>query len=268
MDIISYFSYKVLSARSLYGGLYGSNRINAISTNRTFDEQGRTITTYVNLNGSFNASVWGGINTKIPKTPLEGKLNLNGSFAHTPNMNNNVKGITNSLNLTFTPGLRFAKDEKFDINVDCNVTYNNSASTLESSRNIKYFALEPTASVSVTLPKNIEIETDVDYMYNPAVEPYNNSFSRFIWNGAISYTMLPKKNLEWKFGMNDILNQNIGYERSSTNNYNTERYFKTLGRYWMLGMVWNFNTGPMAASQGSAPRPPRGMGGGRRRMGR
>ncbi|MBK7763155.1 MAG: TonB-dependent receptor [Bacteroidetes bacterium] len=265
---INYFSYKVLSARSLYAGIYGGNSINAISTNRTFDEQGRTVTTYVNLNGGYNASIWGGINAKIPKTPLEGKLNINGSMAHTPNIINDVKGTTNTQNITLTPGLRFAKDEKFDFNIDCNVTYNNTTSTLQASRNIRFISLEPTASISITLPKNIELETDADYMYNPPVGPYANSFNRFIWNGAITYTMLPKKNLEWRASMNDILNQNTGYERTSTNNYNTERYFQTLGRYWMIGMVWNFNTGPMAASQSSAPRPPRGMGGGRRRMGR
>ena len=61
--------------------------------------------------------------------------------------------------------------------------------------------------------------------------------------------MLKSKTLEWRASMNDILNQNKGYERSTTANYNTERNFQTLSRYWMIGMVWNFNTGPLATSQ-------------------
>ena len=43
-----------------------------------------------------------------------------------------------------------------------------------------------------------------------------------------------------------MLNQNKGYDRTTTNNYNTARNFQTLGRYWMVGMIWNFSTGPMA----------------------
>jgi hypothetical protein len=84
--------------------------------------------------------------------------------------------------------------------------------------------------------------------------------------------MLSKKNLTWKFSVNDMLNQNRGYERTSTNNFNTERFFMTLGRYWMVGAVWTFSSGPMADAQsgksGGMPGRPRGGGrSGGRRMG-
>jgi hypothetical protein len=94
------------------------------------------------------------------------------------------------------------------------------------------------------------------------VAPYKTSFTRFIWNAYLSYKLLPKKNLELRASINDILNQNKGYERTTTNNTNTERYFQTLGRYWMISAVWNFSTGPMAESK--TPAKGRGMGGMRR----
>jgi hypothetical protein len=126
----------------------------------------------------------------------------------------------------------------------------------------------PSASVEIYLPHDFEFGTDADYQYTPPVAPYNNSFSRLIWNSYISYKLLPKKNLELKASVNDMLNQNKGYERTTTNNTNTERYFQTLGRYWMLGAVWNFSTGPMAQNQaGPKTKGPRMRGGGgRRRM--
>ena len=83
---------------------------------------------------------------------------------------------------------------------------------------------------------------------------------------------MPKKNLDLKFSINDILNQNRGYERTTTNNFNTERNFLTLGRYWMVGFVYNFKHGAMAEAKGKpgkmpnmGGRPPRTGGGGRRR---
>lgn len=245
---LNYFSYKVLSSRSLYAGINFSNNFNAIATNRTLDEFGRTINTYVNLEGGYNGSLWAGINGKIPKTPFEGRLNVNGSLGHNPNIINNIKGSTNTMNLSLTPSLIYSKEDKFYFNIDFTTNYNDSRNNLQSSRDIRYFSFQPSASLNVYLPKNIEVGTDADYVYNPPVAPYNNSFQRFIWNGYVSYKMLKNKNLEWKASMNDILNQNKGYERTTTNNYNTERNFLTLARYWMVGMVWNFNTGPMAAA--------------------
>ncbi len=265
---INYFSYKVLSSRSIYAGLMFTNSFNNIATNRTLDALGRTINTYVNLNGGYNASLWGGINTKIPKTPLDGKLNLSGSYSHTPNIINNIEGSANSISLTVTPGLSYSKEDKMYLSLDLGTIYTNTKNNLQTSRDIRFFSFAPSASMNFYLPKNIEIGTDADYLYNPPVGPYANSFDRLIWNAYIAYKMLPSKTLEWRFTMNDILNQNNGYERTTTSNYNTERYFQTLGRYWMAGMVWNFNSGPLAKTQkstGGAPKGPSRRGGMRMR---
>jgi len=153
-----------------------------------------------------------------------------------------------------------------DFDFDLGTIYTNANSSLNPSRNIQFISLNPTSSVTVYLPFDFEVGTDIDYIYNPAVGPYKNSFSRFIWNGSVSYKMLKSKNLEWRASVNDILNQNKGYERSTENNYNTERRYLTLGRYWMISAIWNFNTGPMAAAAKGGPKPPKGMKGGKRRI--
>jgi len=270
---INYFSYKVLSSRSLYAGIYFTNSFNNIATNRTLDNLGRTINNYVNLNGGYNANMWGGINAKIPKTSIDGKLNLSGGFSHTPNIINSIEGNTNSINITLTPGLSYTKEDKYYLSLDLGTIYTNTRNNLQASRDIRFISFAPSAAVTIYLPKNFEIGTDADYLYNPPVGPYENSFTRLIWNGYVSFKMLANKNLEWRASMNDILNQNKGYERTTTSNYNTERYFQTLGRYWMVGMIYNFNTGPMAKTQSGgkgapkgSPRKGRGGGGGGGRM--
>lgn len=265
---LNYFDYKVLSSRSIYTGFYFTNNYNNIALNSQFDEYGRTINQYVNMNGGYSASIWGGLQAKIPKTEVTGRLNLNGSFAHTPNIINSVKGITNSYSVTLSPGINYSKENVVDFNLDLGTIYTNANSTLNPNRNIRFLSLNPTTSLTVYLPANFEVGTDIDYQYNPAVGPYKNSFSRFLWNGSISYKMLKNNNLEWRASVNDIFNQNKGYERSTENNYNTERNFLTLGRYWMISAIWNFNTGPMAAQAQKTkggPRPPRGARGGGRR---
>lgn len=243
----SYFSYKVLSGRSLYAGGSFTNNFNTLATNRTLDELGRTISTYVNLTGGYNGNIWGGIGGNIPKTPLQGRLNINGNFSHNPNIINNLKGSTNAIYTSLTPSLIYAKEDQFYFSLDLATTYNDTRNNLQSSRNIRYFSFQPSTSLNIYLPKNFEVGTDADYFYNPPVAPYKTSFHRLIWNGYLSYKMLKNHNLEWRATMNDILNQNKGYERTTSNNYNTERNYLTLARYWMVTMVWNFNSGPMAA---------------------
>lgn len=262
---INFFDYKVLSSRSLYAGIYLTNNFNNIALNRTFDELGRTINQYVNLNGGYTGSIWGGINAKIPKTELEGKFNLSGSLARTPNIVNNQRGQSNSLSITLTPGLAYNKEDKIYSSVDLGFIYNNTNNTLLAGRNITFISVNPSASVVVYPIKNTEFGTDFDYQYNPPVGPYALPFNRFLWNAYVGYKVLPKKNMEWRFSINDMLNQNKGYERNSTNNYNTERNFMTLGRYWMVSMIWNFNTGPMANAQQGGPKMKAPGGGGHRR---
>ena len=268
---LSIFNYKVLSSRSLYAGINASNKYNNVSTNRTFDELGRTINKYVNLNGFYNVSMWGGYSVRIPKSKFEGKINVNGNYLHNPNMTNNIEGITTNFSFTVTPGLTYSKENVIYSSLEFGTIYTNSKSTFKDAREIKFISLNPTFSL-IKYFNNLEIGSDVDYIYNPPVEPYPNKFSRFIWNAYITYKVLPKKNLDLKFSINDALNQNRGYERTTSNNFNTERNFLTLGRYWMLGFVYNFKHGAMAETKGKpgrmpsmGGRAPRTGGGGRRR---
>ncbi len=265
---INYFNYKVLTSRSLYAGLSFTNLFNNISLNRTFDNLGRTINQYVNLNGAYNSYFYSGLNTKIHNSSWEPKIALNGNLNHTPNIINNKDGVTNSYAITFSPGIAYNKEDKISFNIDLGTIYNTSKSTFSNARNISYISYNPSTSVTYYFPKSIEVGTDADFQYAPPVAPYNSSFHRFLWNAYLGYKMLPSKTLEWKLSMNDILNQNKGYERTTSDNFNKERNFKTLGRYWMLSAVWNFNSGPMAGpdKKGTGPRMKGGMrrGGGMR----
>lgn len=265
---LNYFSYKVLSSRAIYSGISFSNSFNSISMNTYIDGLGRTIKQYVNLNGGYNANLWGGINTKILKSDFEGRLNIGGGFSQRPTITNNVNGVTNSQNFTLTPSLNYSKDELMYATIDLGTMFSNSRNSIKSNRNISYFSFIPSASINFYLPYNFEIGTDADYQHIPPVAPYNTSFDRFLWNGYLAYKMLKNKNLEWRASIYDILNQNKGYERNTNDNVNSERYFQTLGRYWMISAIWNFSSGPMANTQSGGPNRPmgrmRGGGHGRR----
>lgn len=268
---VNYFNYKVMTSRSIYSGLNFTNTYNMISINRFFDETGRTINQYININGFYSMNAWAGYGRKLGASPFEGRLDVNGSYTHTPSIINNIQSITHNYSVSLKPNLSYSIDEKLYTSATAGVIYTDAKNTIQTNRNIQFLSLNPTAEATYTIAKDFEINADIDYLYNPAVGPYKTSFSRFLLGAYVAYKMLPNRNLTWKLSVFDALNQNKGYDRSTTNNYNTERNYLTYGRYVTAGLVWNFTSGPMAAAQGApkmGPRMPRGPrpggGGGRR----
>lgn len=267
---LNYFSYKVLTSRSIYSGITFSNYYNNIALNRTVDEYGRSINQYVNLQGGYNSNFWGGYDAKIAKTDFNAGFNIGGNFSHSPNIINNITGYTNTLSFNFTPRLAYNLEEKINASINLGTSYSNTTNTIQTARNIKFFTFTPSLEFNYNLPYDLELNTDFDYQYTPAVGPYNTVFTRFIWNAYVGYRMLKKKTLQLRFSAYDMLNQNRGFDRTTTYNSNTERNYLTLSRYFMLSAIWNFSTGPMAANNSPAPsgmrmrRMPGGSGGRRR----
>ncbi|MEZ5046199.1 MAG: TonB-dependent receptor [Chitinophagaceae bacterium] len=250
----NYFNYKIMTGRSMYLGASIGNYFNNVSLNTTVDELGRTISQYVNLKGGGNINAWGGYHTKIPKSNFTAKLDMNVGYRNTPIIVNNIKGTNTSSNISITPGIGYNKENVMDGNIGIEFDYNSSKNSLLPSRNLQYINVNPTFELNVYPTKKSALSTDFNYLYQPPIGPFTKPFNRFVWNAAASYRFLKSNNLELELAINDILNQNKGYQRTTNNNYNSERYFMTLGRYAMLSLKWNFSTGPMAKQNDNSNR--------------
>lgn len=87
------------------------------------------------------------------------------------------------------------------------------------------------------LPKDFELSTNVDANYTQKFSNFSaNNFT--IWNASAS-KKFHKKEFELRLSVNDILNQNRGYDRNFNSNTFSETYRTTLKRFWMLSFIWN-----------------------------
>jgi hypothetical protein len=249
---VNYFSFQALEGRGIWAGAFLQNAFNPVGVNRTFEPGGRTINQYVNLSTNYVASSWIGGMMKLGKKGWEGRLNLSGSYNDFPSIINNVEGRNASWNFNLNPNFTYNLENKLFLTLEPNVNYTHTRNNVGQERVISYFSYSPTIGASVYLPKDFEIGTDADYQFTPAVDPYPDNFTRFIWDAYVSKRFLPKKNLEVRFQVWDILNQNLGYTRATTNNYNTENYFNTLQRYWMLSATWNFFSGKLGEARANS----------------
>ena len=128
-------------------------------------------------------------------------------------------------------------------------SYNHSTSDLNASANIDYWQLGGTIDGAVTLPGKFEINTDLRYearQKDPRF-PANNNYT--LWNASLKKKFIDSK-LEALFGINDLLNQNRGFNRNFSSSSFTESYYTTLRRYWMATVIWNFNSSGAKAPSG------------------
>ena len=81
--------------------------------------------------------------------------------------------------------------------------------------------------------------TDYNFFSRPATAQFNQSLNNHLWNARIERTF-KKDEFTAYVSIRDILNQNIGIERSFFSNTLTEVRNDRLQRFWMLGFTWNF----------------------------
>ncbi|HOA39642.1 MAG TPA: outer membrane beta-barrel protein, partial [Flavihumibacter sp.] len=90
----------------------------------------------------------------------------------------------------------------------------------------------------------IELQTDLRYNWRQATDVFGQNRNVFIWNAWIGKKFWKNNNGELRFSINDILNQNIGFQRNASSNFISERTYSTLKRYWLVSFAWNFNKTP------------------------
>ena len=68
--------------------------------------------------------------------------------------------------------------------------------------------------------------------------PTNNNV--FLVNGWVGKKMLKNDQLMLKAAVNDLLNQNTGFNRNVSSSFITQNTYSTIKRYFLFSVVWNF----------------------------
>ncbi len=187
-------------------------------------------------------------------------VSLNGNYTKYPFITNGVKGESENYNVSMTLGLNNTVENKYSWNVGFTPSRLYSINKSNDQDNAWW---QTTVDVDgqVNLTKRLILGSDLEYFWNESIPTpevtgissgsTDNSFDRFYWNAFLAYNFLKKENLELRFAVNDILNENNGYNRSSSGFSINERLYLTIKRYFQVGLTWRFRTGPMAGNDAS-----------------
>jgi hypothetical protein len=233
--------YKVLTNRGIWA--YGSFTFteNAFSSRSVVDTLGRRVNQTVNVTGNFNYNIQLEYNRQIKFLKLEVGVNTYVNGSRYTNFVNSNENTTKSFSLT--PGVSFGRsiEKKLYARLNYSPTYSHSATSINTNSVTEYWTQTLGIYFDYKFPKDFSLNTNFDANFRQKLYPTDPSTNAMIWNAAIEKKISKKKDLTAIISVNDILNQNIGFSRNITSNYQTENTYTTVQRYFLLSLRWKFN---------------------------
>jgi hypothetical protein len=235
---VSHNSYDFIKDRWMYQSARFSTTSNAITNNRILDlSNGKTTIQPINTNGNYNMGFYGGIGMKIKKLDLRIDGGQNVNYSRFADVIQSRVSYANNLSAGFNLSISKSKEKKYDVYIQNDFNYNKNQSTVSGSSSFYTNTLNST--VRVYYKKVWSVFTDYNFFSRPATPQFNQSLNNHLWNARLERTF-KKDEFTAYVSIRDILNQNIGIERSFYSNTITEVRNDRLQRYWMLGFTWNF----------------------------
>jgi hypothetical protein len=237
---MNYVSFDPFRHTSFFAMLTYLATHNKIVNDDKINSDGKRLSIPVNLNGLY--SVNGNLSWGFPLRKIKSDLNLNSSilYDHNASLVNDVRNNSNGWTISEGAELNFYYKELLNIAGGAKVDYNDVRYSLQPEQNMHYWTQNYTLDFNIYLPKGFSIATDVDYIHRTGLsEGYNTS--PVIWNAGLAKQLFKNKKGEIRLQVFDILKQNVGISRNTSNNYIQDISYKVLSRYWLVSFTYNIN---------------------------
>ena len=241
----SHNAYNFLKDIYMYQGISLGLVNNAITNNRIIDPNtAKTVTQPINTAGNYNLNFYGGAGLKLKKPDLRIGFNANGGINKTADFINSFKSYSKSTRAGIGVNASKSKEKKYTFSINHEINYNLQSSSQNNTK-IKYFINTLTLNSIVYYKKVWSIETEYEMFARQKTAQVPSISNNLL--GAKLQRTFKKDEFTFYLNVNDILNQNIGIDRSFYSNTFTETRNDRLKRYWLLGFAWNFkNKAPQA----------------------
>ena len=236
---ISQNSYDMLTESSIYQG-FGLRLIsNQISYNNDIDpNSAKTVRKAINTDGNFSINYYGGYNFKIKKIDIAVGLSPSLNFNRSVISINNVANTSDNLNSNFTLTLSKSQDKKYDFTLSNE--FSNGRNTTTQNNEIKSFNTnELNFNGTIYFTEKLKLSTEYMLITRQKTIDFQTNLNNQIWNARLEHTFKSDEFTAYIL-VKDILNQNIGIDRSNFQNTISEERNDRLRRYAMLGFTWNF----------------------------
>lgn len=236
---VGYMNYSQFTFTSVFANVsfvYTKDKIrNSQVTNSEFVQT----TTPVNVDNDITVNGFVGFNT--PFKPLKIKFNahINGMYSRGITPVNGVDNITNRVINTYDFSIsNYFKEDIVDAEVGIALNTNDITYSIDEQNNQNYLNTTYTASLDIYFLKKWTIESELNYEIFG--DQGQGTQEVPILKAGLSRSILKNDQGRIRVSGFDLLNRNLGFNRTNQLNYFQEERIPSLGRFFMLTFSYNF----------------------------
>ena len=195
--------------------------------------------TYINVNGNWNANIGATFNTPLKNKKLSIEANSYIYYSRRIGFSNAEKNITKNWNFSESLSLNF-RSEKVNSYLRASFSYNLAQNNIKEQESPNASNLGINNSTTLKLPFDISIQNDISYTYNSG---YSASFKKteILWNASISKQLLKNKKGTIKAQFYDILNDRSNVSRNVSAESISDMRTNSISRYFLVSFSYKFN---------------------------
>lgn len=240
---------------------------NSIVTKTTYEETGKQLTTYENVNGVWSAHAMAMFTTPFKNKNWHFSNHLFLRYSKAVGFTNGLINRSGSIMVSETPSLAF-RNGLVDIELRPYYNLQLTRNSLQNNSDRNVHSYGATFNANYYAPFGLVLSTDLSYGDSKG---YSDGFDneQWLWNASISYQFLKGKNATVSVKAYDLLQEKKNISRTVTANYITDSEFNTITRYFMVTFAYKFSVFGNGATErdfdyggyGRRPGPPHRMGG-------
>ena len=237
----NYYFFRPTSGVSLnlLSGFYLTKQ--PIANSILTDKFGKSVYTPINLSGveETNFMVRLHLGKQLKKLKLFTGLTLNVSSSNIYGESNGT--LQKRTIQKYATGINISRHRaEYFISLIVSPYYSRNYSNLNNLLNNNGGGVEGELSFGITLPADFRLSGSGQYEYQEKTETFSQGIDLFTVSTALEKKFLRSKVLSLTLSVNDLLNQNQGFNRSSIGTTVTQNIYTTIQRYYMLSLAWDF----------------------------
>lgn len=245
---LNFFSTNIYTQRNLFAFISATKTDNAIVNSDVIQPNGARVSMPVNADGQY--FIFGNISAGFPIKKLKSRIdigigtNYQRNIAFLNGKRNDISntGIGPSLNYSFN------KDGLLDITASARLNISKATYSLQPILNTNFLQQTYNFEMNNYLPLGLIMNNSFNYVVNTGRADGFNTRVPY-WNASLAKSFMKNKRGELKLTVYDMLNKNVGINRTANQNYIEDTRYNVLQRYFLVSFTYRLNK---AATTGGA----------------
>ncbi|MGI4742223.1 MAG: outer membrane beta-barrel protein [Janthinobacterium lividum] len=233
----TYHQFDLARGRSVLALLAGTAVRHRIVSATAFDAAGVRTTQPTNADGYFMLNGYLSLGQRLPTHQLNLNASTSANLSRSPSFINGQPNVARTWALTQTLSANSAYNERLELGLNTNFTYQQADYSASPLANTAYFTQAISGDVYWRLPGRWVLTSDAYFTNITGLAAgYNQRGLR--WNAGLAYQLFARRQGEIRFYVFDLLNQNRSVVRNATDTYLEDVRSRVLRRYLLLRFTY------------------------------